>query len=207
MKYSAATYLGFGIPIGFFSGFVGGWQTVWFIWIVSIILAIIAYSEDRHTHGYTTIFDTDSVKLTDEEFKVKYGFDKVTWLNEWKLKEAMDNYKRLHNLMAQSNGNLDRFKEYLFREKMSNDFENKINTDVVKWEHDGTECVRPYIYFSEEYEKVDLWKMSYEETMLFYKRIDNLSINNEPYKIDQIGKNLYTYYIPNKEKGFVKIYI
>lgn len=206
MKYSAATYLGFGIPIGFFSGFIGGWQTVWFIWIVSIILAIIAYSEDRHTHGYTTILDTDSVKLTDEEFKVKYGFDKVTWLKEWELKEAMDNYKRLHNLMAQSNGNLDRFKEYLFREKMSNDFENKINTDVVKWEHDGTECVRPYIYFAEEYEHFCTALLSLDEQFKLNKRIQEMEENDEPFRWSK-WNDIFDYYIPNKEKGFVKIYI
>ena len=49
--------------------------------------------------------------------------------------------------------------------------------------------------------------MNHDERTLFYKRIDDLNINNEPYEIKQFGKNLFTYKIPNKEKGFVKIYI
>ena len=206
MKYSAGTYLGFGIPIGFFLGIFGGWQTVWFIWIASIIMAVIAYKEDRHRHGYTTIFDNNTIVLTDYELKTQYGFDQVTWLKEWELKKAMDNYKRLHNLFAQSNRNPDRFGDYLLQEKWSHK-EDKVDVYVVNWEHEGTKCVRPYIYFAEEYENVDVWKLNHDESTSFYKRIDDLNINNEPYEIKQFGKNLFTYKIPNKEKGFVKIYI
>ena len=206
MKYSAGTYLGFGIPIGFFLGIFGGWQTVWFIWIASIIMAVIAYKEDRHRHGYTTVFDNNTIVLTDYELKTQYGFDQVTWLKEWELKKAMDNYRRLHNLFAQSNRNPDRFGDYLLQEKWSHK-EDKVDVYVVQWEHDeNRKCVKPYIYFAEEYEHICTGLLNFEEEMKLNKRIREMIEKDEPFESSRFN-DIFDYYIPNKEKGFVKIYI